>query len=278
MKPTLLMVFDHSLYPHTTRLPFSPSYLLEQALSEYFDVKDKGDPKDFDLVFNSLPILREDKGGESMFKKGKKTFFWSSNSLERDYAEYFDISDHVFYSVPSHKDKFPKGKSSLLLHGVDAENYHYIPSEFKYDIGFLGSEVEAYRINLLNRLQNEFKLLRGQALGLGVPSAVLLSQCKLVLSIDDYHERKAGIEYRLFSHGNVRPILMHFNPDLLHIGFPHIHYIHYDGENELIEIAKYYLNHMDEAEEIGANMQKKLKEHHTYKNRAKQIFEVFQSL
>ncbi len=150
----------------------------------------------------------------------------------------------------------------------------------KYDIGFLGSETDSWRKNLLNELDKNFKLLRATfgRFKLGEESARALSRCRIVLSIKDaYRSQNRGIEHRLFSFGNVRPIAVHYNSDYDVIGKPDVDFIPYENESSLIEKVKYYLEHQEELEEIGDNLKGKLKKY-TLSVFAKRVYDDFLNL
>lgn len=278
-KPSLLINYDYQLYPHTERREFAPPYLLQQALSAFFDVyeRDQIDYKQADVVFNTLPIVSHGGAGQDLFLTGKITFWWDLTPLEKIWTENFDSSDYVFYTVPSYASKYPKEKSEVMLPAIDDKHYFRISCDMVYDVGFLGSEVVAWRINLLNELQKDFSVLRGQT-GLGIPSSTLLSQCKMVLSIDDYHEKKAGVEQRTFTFGNIRPILVPYNPDYELVGRPFYHYLPYQNVEELKKRISYYLMHAYDRESIGRNMLRRLALAHTYAKRAKQVFNAYKRI
>jgi len=268
-KPKMIFNYDYDLPPFPERRENSVPFLLQQACGEYFDVYERGEipREEADVIFNTLPLPHNG------FLEGKVTMYWDTVPLEKIWKEYFDRSQAIFYVVPSYQSFYPRDKSHLLLPAIN-ENYRYFPSDFAYDVGFLGSEVEAWRINLLDELEKHFKLLRG-ATEIGVPSAKLLSKCRLVLSVQDYHEKKVGIEYRLFTFGNVRPILVHFNLDYKHVGEPYVHYIPYSNKDDIIGQIDYYLKRKKKRETVGENLKKRLAQHHTYEKRAKKVYDVF---
>ena len=275
MKPSLLVCYDYEMIPWQIRVPFSMTYLMHQALKEYFNVYKIGEKNEneVDFVFNMLPM-----GKDSMFfRKGKKTLFWNPTPLEGLCPSESNSSDVVL--VASHELAKKLGEKGRVLHqGV---NPHYVPHDEEqiYDVVFLGSEIEGYRIDLLNRIDEQFNLRRGSADGLGGPSAQELSKGKLVLSIEDYYSQAAGIEHRFWTFGNVRPILMQRNYDFQDAGFIEgEHFIGYDGIEECLEKIDYYLGHMDEAEKMHKNLREEFKKNHTYGHRAKEVYEICKQL
>lgn len=257
----LLMNYDYKNVSHPERVPFTSGHLLEEALKEYFDVVREGEA---DIVFNTVPYHPTHP-----FIKGPITFIYDNDSLHHNEADW------IYYSTEK-KLRFPN--SSLLLDAT-IPDYKYYKSEFKYDVGFLGRQLVRERLKVLELLDPHFKMLNG-SIELGKPSAKLLSQCKLLLIIDDYNEMGMNmnwIDRRIFTFGNIRPLLIPFNIDYLLIGTPEVDYITYTNHDELIEKARYYLNHMDKAEKIGQNLQVKLKEH-SYHARAKEIYDKFNSI
>lgn len=272
-KPNLLMIYDYEMPPHQIRIAHSSAFLLEQALKEYFNVFriNEISPQEVDLVFNTLPITTKGGAGEDIFTRGKMTAFWTPSPLEGIGEQYFKDCDIIFHAIPSWHVKHPK-ESVILLDATDPM-YHEYPVEKKYDIGFLGSEIEATRINLLNKIDEKYNLLRG-SMSLGTESAKALSACKLVLSIQDWDWHNAGIERRIFTFGNVRPILIRDNKDYRYIGEPYIDYIPYKSDEECLHQINYYLEHSEEAEKIGNNLKEKLKSH-TFADRAKTIHNTY---
>lgn len=272
-KPKLLMVYDYEMPPHEKRVKHSSPYLLEQALRAYFDVYRVGEiePLQADLAFNTLPIYTRGGAGYDMFTPGKLTTFWTTSPLEGICKEYFEYCDFTFYSIPSWKNEFPEG-SVLLLDAGDPEYKEY-PSEKLWDVGFLGSEIEATRVNLLNKIGEEFNLLRG-GIDLGEKSARALSQCSIVLSIQDWHHHGAGLERRIFTFGNVRPILVRYNRDYDYVGERYHDYIPYGSDEDCLKQIKIALQNMDITEEIGKNMKETLKKH-TWDDRAKTVYNTY---
>ena len=273
MKPSMLVVYDYEMSPWQGRIKYSVPFLMKEALKEFFDVYtlDEKNENEVDCVFNTLPMGQDDQ----FFRIGKITMFWNLCPLENGLYREAEKSDIVFCAAPSFTPRYG-GKGITLLHGVNPY-YNYIPSEFEYDVVFLGSEIEASRINFLNELGKHCKLLRGQTT-LGEESSKLLSKGRLVLSIEDYKDREMGIEHRFFTFGNVRPILMFNTRDFQMAGFKEgEHYIGYEYVEDCIKKIDYYLKHMEEAEQIGRNLQKLFTEKHTYHDKAKAVYEAYLS-
>lgn len=279
MKPSLLFNYDYAMTPYSHRQPWSPAFQLQEALREYFDVyrRDEINLSSADFVFNAPPIVAEGGQGIDLFLKGKKTAWWDVLPLEHIDRQYFDRCDVVFYNTPSFADEYPQNKRVLLMEAVDTWGYYRQPATLDYDLGFLGSEVVGYRIDLLNLLSKKYKMLRGQ-MEMGPISSRELSRCKLVLSIQDYWEKNAYIERRTFTFGNVRPILIHMNRDYMSVGDPYLDYIPYTDEASLISQIDYYLANDKEREQIGNNMILNLKENHTNQIRAKTVYQAFCTL
>jgi hypothetical protein len=271
MKPSMLVVYDYEMSPWQERIKYSMPFLMKEALKEFFDVYTLAEKREneVDCVFNTLPMGKDNQ----FFRIGKVTMFWNSIPLEGEFYSEAEKSDIIFCASPSFTPKYGD-KGVTLMQGVNP-HYNYVPSEFEYDIGFLGSEIEASRIDFLNKLSEHFKLLRGST-ELGARSSELLSKCKLVLSIEDYYEREMGIEHRFFTFGNIRPILMFNTRDFKKMGFKEgEHYIGYSNVESCIDKVNYYLKHMEKAEQIGQNLQKLFAEKHTYHDRAKKVYETY---
>ncbi len=271
IKPSMLVVYDYEMPPWQERIKYSMPFLMVEALKEYFDVytlKEKNETE-VDCVFNTLPLGKEQR----FFRKGKFTMFWNCVPLEGPLYEQTDKCDLVFCAVPAMTSRYGD-RGITLLQGVNPY-YNYVPCEFEYDVGFLGSEREASRINMLNELEKHCKLLRGSTT-LGEETSKLLSKARLVLSIEDYFDREIGIEHRFFTFGNIRPILMFHTLDFERVGFKEgVHYIGYHGTPDLLLKVDYYLVHMDEAEQIGKNLQTLFAEKHTYHDRAKKVYDAY---
>ena len=275
-KPTMVYNYDYPMEPFPERIPYSSAYQLEQSLKKHFNVYHRGEIENPDFAFNTLPKADQPFGADLV--EGKVTSFWTTSPLEGIYKEYHDRCTVNFYSAPSLKDKFPPN-SELLLDFLDP-HYQFHPCQFEYDVGFLGNEygVAAHRIDFLAGLEKHFKVLRGAAASLGEESAKLLSKCKLVISIQDYHDQGFGIERRIYTFGNVRPIMVHYNDDYNAVGKPFTHYIPYGSLEEAIELIKEYTGDIDKVtkrEEIGQNLKDKLKSEHTVEHRAKQIYDTY---
>jgi len=283
-KPKMLYVYDYEQYPYAERVPYSVSSLLENSLGAYFEMFHLGEiePLKADVVFNTLPMISRGGTGIDLFIKGKITMFYNTVPLEwpaskKEVDQWSDQCDIVFVAsdieVPTYGDK-----GRVLYSGVNPY-YRYLPNVANYDIGFLGSEVVDYRINFLNEIERTFKLFRGAVpTGLGVPSARMLSKCRLVMSVEDYYEQDKGIEHRFWTFGNVRPILMYDSRDLSKNFREGVHYIGYRSNEEFMEKAKYYLANMHEADEIGDNLIREFREKHTFFHRAEKIYDEYKKL
>lgn len=254
----LMINYDYKNSSHPERVPFTSGYLLEQALGKYFEITHD----EAELVFNMVPL-----NPSHPFVKGEVTFIYDNES------KFNEEADWVYYST---EKKLDLPNSSLLMDATIPE-YRYYPTEFRYEVGFLGRQYVRERAKVIDILDRNFRILNG-AMELGEPSARKLSECKLLIIIDDYNEMGMNMDWidrRIFTFGNIRPILVPFNKDYLMIGKPNEDYIAYHNHDEMVEKIRHYLSHMGEAERIGNNLKEKLKAH-TYDERAKQIRDKYE--
>jgi len=276
VKPKLLMIYDYEMPPHQKRVKHSSPYLLEQALKEYFDMYRVGEiePMQADMVLNTPPLKTLGGMGNDLFALGPITGYWTTSPLEGIGEEYFKDCDILFNAIPSWEHKLPKGKAVTLLDAVDPA-YHEYEDTFDFEVGFLGSEIEGTRIDLLNRIAERFSLLRGHT-DLGERSARALSRCKIVLSIQDWNWHGAGIERRFFTFGNIRPILIHNTPDFALAGFQEdVHYLGYNSPDECLEKIAEYLRVPGTLEMVGNQLKRKLRAEHMFSNRAKTVYDAY---
>jgi glycosyltransferase involved in cell wall biosynthesis len=222
-------------------------------------------------------------------KDGGKTIYVASDThLGQDYrfkkAEEFD---YVFFNQ---KDAFRKynltheNKSHWLPHAAEPQAYPNIEIIKKYDVGFVGhvQESENYngitRIEALDRLFKEFPNFYYGSRHPAFPNKNLFedaakrfSESKIVFNISI----KDDINMRVFETLSTGSFLLtNWIPSLGELFDDGKHLVTYRTLDEMVEKAKYYLEHDEEREKIAKAGYEEFIKKHTYKHRVEKILEI----
>ncbi len=210
-------------------------------------------------------------GKEYRFKKAKEfdyVFFNQKNALE----EYVK-------SKPLNKDS-----AYWLPHAFEPDVYKQFNIMKKYDVCFIGfcQEQKNYngfsRVDALDRLFKEFpSFYFGQmsplnrAMNVFEDAALKYCKSKIVFNIS----AKQDINMRIFEVlGTGSFLLTNWIPTLSELFEDNKHLVTYKTLDEMVEKAKYYLEHDDEREKIAEAGYNEAINKHTYAHRLNKILEI----
>lgn len=170
------------------------------------------------------------------------------------------------------EDYKKEGISNVIFmpHAVEPNAYPRIPSIKKYDICFIGHISTPNRIEFLDRAFKEFpNFWYGQRRF--EEAAEKYCQSKIVLN----HSIKDDINMRTFEVMATGSFLLTTDIPTLHDLFTDgVHCVMYKNYDDMVDKAKYYLEHDEERERIAkAGMEETLSKH-TFKNRVTQVLEA----
>jgi len=147
-----------------------------------------------------------------------------------------------------------------------------------YDIAFAGTMARVAKYGKRNRW---IKALRKYAKVLIRSGVTQLEFCKVYdRGLLGFHmsqfmsegKKSQGTAYRIFEVGGVgRALLADPSPAIEKLFEDSVHYISYRSWRELIEKVQYFLEHRDEAVQIGANLRREILRAHTYEQRGRRL-------
>ncbi len=202
--------------------------------------------------------------------EGAKYFFWDTDSFIHDpLPNAARTYDKMFIAgAPEDLGKYPPG-TVFLPHAHDPEFHkpHNVKKEF--DIVMIGcmSNIYEERMRLVNSLRQRFTVLE-ETRDPGHDYAKALSIGKLIFN------RSLGeqnIPMRFFEGMAIGTLLHNDTGNLDEFATPHVNFIPYKDERDMLIQAEYYLSHDDEREEIARASREHALNNHTYKHRAEEM-------
>ncbi len=222
-------------------------------------------------------------------KDGGKTIYIASDThLGKEYrfkkAEKFD---YVFFNQKDAVEgynKTHKNKSVWLPHAAEPKAYPNISIIKKYDVGFVGhvQETANYngfsRIDALDRLFREFPNFYYGSRHPGYPeknlfedAAKKFSMSKVVFNISI----KDDMNMRCFETLSTSSFLLtNWIPTLGDLFEDGKHLVTYKTLDEMVEKARYYIEHDDEREKIAKAGYDEFISKHTYKHRIEKVLDI----
>lgn len=239
----------------------SSSWYLTKAFSEL----------GHDIVTENADLVVEIDGMPHVGKQeGAKYFFWDTDSFLHDPLKTAqDTYDKMFIAgAPEDLAKYPPG-TVFLPHAFDPEFHKPHDEEKEFDIVMIGSMTNIYseRMRLVNSLRQRFTVLE-ETRNPGHEYAKALSRGKLIFN------RSLGeqnIPMRFFEGMAIGTLLHNDTGNLDEFATPHVHFIPYRDERDMLIQAEYYLSHDDEREEIARASREHALSKHTYKHRAEEM-------
>lgn len=261
----VLINYDYRYYPFTTA-----SYL-EMALKvfpgvEVFRIGENRVPC-ADLIINVEPCQM------IVAYPGRKSVFWEiDNHIQqgRSVDKYGEV-DHVFITQKAFLPLYPAGKTTLLPLAADPEKHRLFEDEpVIYDVGFLGNDTYPRRRFLLDRIGEQFKLLRGTSEP-GEAYSRQLSRCRLLFNCS----MDRDLNMRFFESLSVgRLLLSDVVPGQDDLFVSGRHYVAYTDWPDLQKKIVYYLNREREREKIARTGRNYVNAKHTYQDRLETILKT----
>ena len=180
--------------------------------------------------------------------------------------------DHVFVNQKVAVGEFAKDgvTASWLPHAVEPKAYPNAPVAIKkYDIGFVGYATFEKRADMLDRMFAAFpNFYFGQALF--EDCAEIYRKSKIVFNTAATED----LNMRCFEATATGSFLLTEKIPMDGMFEDGVHLVMYDGMDDAIEKARYYLEHDDEREKIAKAGMAHTLATHTYRNRIETMLEV----
>jgi len=204
---------------------------------------------------------------------GKPSVYWEiDNHIHRgaDVDKYQRVS-HLFVAQKFYLPFYPENKTTWLPLAADPEKHFLFPYQpLKYDVGFLGNDTYPRRRDLLDRIGQNYKLLRGTSQP-GEPYSRLLSRCRLLFNCSMDND----VNMRVFEAISIGRLLLTDKvegQDELFVDGEH--YISFSDWPDLDGKIKMYLENETEREKIAKAGAAWIRANHTYGHRLDKILEV----
>lgn len=218
---------------------------------------------------------------------GKTIYVGSDTHLGKEYrfkkAEKFD---YVFFNQKDAVEEYNKtheNKAVWIPHAAEPKAYPKIEIIKKYDVGFVGhvQDVKNFngftRTDALDRLFKEFPNFYYSSRHPAFPDKNLFedaarkfSLSKIVFNISI----KDDINMRVFEALSTGSFLLtNWIPTIDHLFIDGKNLVTYKTLDEMVDKAKYYLNHEKEREKIAESGYEAFMKNHTYKHRVERILE-----
>jgi len=213
--------------------------------------------------------------------------YWTCHSpeLAHNAETMAKESDVMFVGTKEYVETFKKWnpRTYHLLPAFDPKVYYPISMEEKYDIGFCGGVLQDRR-RLLDMLEKEgFTVLKHEG---GSMRNYLSHMISFKEVRELYHQSRLAFN---FSHHHGCPLNMRIfetlgmgrclltskylsEPDTTFQDKKHL--VIYHSDSELVDLARYYLDHEEERKEIGRIGREEVLKKHTWEIRARFILEV----
>lgn len=219
---------------------------------------------------------------------GKTIYIGSDTHLGKEYrfkkAEKFD---YVFFNQKDAVDEYNKtheNKAVWLPHAAEPKAYPKIEIIKKYDVGFIGhiQKTKNYngftRVDALDRLFKEFPNFYYGSRHPGFPeknlfedAAKKFSLSKVVFNISI----KDDINMRVFETLSTGSFLLtNWIPTLEDLFEDGKHLVTYKTLDEMVEKARYYLDHDEEREAIAKAGHEEFVDKHSYRHRVEKILSL----
>jgi hypothetical protein len=231
--------------------------------------------KDYDVVF-VMENYDQQQWLPDFSKVNKLKVFWSIDS-------HCVLGQHVFFSKISKFDIHLNSTEGYLKHFArHSPRCVWFPNAYPDDLidhrpqvqkvhnlGFCGSMISD-RVKWLDAISQHIPVHR-DVFVIGDAMVDALNSYKIGLNktlADD-------VNYRVFETVGAKTLLLsNLVPTIDQLLTPDKHFISYDSLQDLVDKAKYYLEHSDKALEIAEAGYNHVRVHHTYYERTKQLLTV----
>lgn len=240
------------------------------------------------LQYAGIPFLIDngEKIKEIIGTNGKIGFWFVDLADEiHENAILGEYISHLFLSnngqLVEYKNKWKLEHACFMPQGCYLSDEFKINKIFKQDIVFLGRrQREDIRYNERNLLLDSFKKTVGltefdQTINLN-ETIELYKETKIILGSSWRNDIDLYSSDRIFNVlGAGGFYLCSYFPGIERLFENHRHLVWFKTQEEGLELARYYLSHNDKREKIAYNGYMLVKEKHTYKERVKNIFDIF---
>lgn len=264
----ILLNYQYQHYPFTTASYF------EMAIKESKDHElfrnDSYNPEDIDLVINVEPVddIIKIDGVPSVY------YEIDNHVIRGADRHFYDKVDLILLAQNNFKSFYEDYKTAYLPLACWPKLHKRYPEEEQiYDIGLLGNDTYPYRKMLLEMLEKEFKVLRGQA-DPGEPYSRKLNQCKMLFNCSMDKDVNMRF-YEAISCG--RLLLTDHLEAQDDIAIEGVHYVAFKDQYDLIEKVRYYLEHEGERGNIAKQGMEHIQENHNYNIRLDELLEIIKN-
>lgn len=232
----------------------------------------------FLMLKETLPLLRFME--DDLKRLGIKTIFWYCDPDDPWEMDLSGVLDCMFLSNAGQLQDYKKAlnidRAYFMTQAISPYVMYKMDVPEVFDIAFLGAvskvSLHSTRKIALQRLCDEFNVSMRNNIRNNVTE--FYSESKMVFGCSNFN-------YDLYT-SNRFWVVLGCGAVYLTAKFPGIerlvrnkeHVLWYESFDEMMDIARYYLQHDDERKKIGQNAAKLAREKHTYAHRLQNIFDI----
>jgi len=204
---------------------------------------------------------------------GKKSAYWEiDNHIHQanDVHKYY-LVDFLFVAQKHFLPLYPANKTYWVPLAADPEKHKlYSREKIQYDVGFLGNDTYPKRRELLEKINQKYKLLWSTSES-GEQYSRMLSRCKILFN----YAMDRDMNMRFFEAMSIGRMLLSDKvdgqDDLFVDGK---HYVSFKDWEDLDQKIEYYLKHQLEREKIAKDGAFYTHSFHTYADRVNKMLEI----
>jgi len=274
----VLITFDDRVRQDSTAIYFYHAFCkIADVVRAYNEELPSIDGSNFDLCIKIDDGLLSHRFPKKFSEVTKTAYYCIDSHLDlknrMELAEEGNIEYIFTAQKPASQQKWHTDKVKWVPLGCDP-NFHMVKGKRTklYDVGFVGNVNPHWQMCRLERLDKLFKAFPNYYFGAVFfkDMAEKFSECKIVFNssvLDDinmrHFESMASGSMLLTNKLNWQGM---FTPDK--------HFVEYDGDEDMIRKAKYYIDHEVERERIANHGQMEVLSKHKYIDRVEEIIKT----
>ncbi len=231
-----------------------------------------------------LPLIQWMKDDIIKYRKsGGKVIYWFCDFKKPKQQDFSKLIDFVFITnagqIEEYKKAYRVKNVFYMPQAVLPEFMHYLPLKEKYDIAFAGNifkGVHENRYKLLKILRDKFKVTASNKVRNRISNFYSESRLVFGANQDDVTPYLYTSNRFFVAIGCGACYFFEYFPGAEKLVENHNQAVWFKNEQEMVELASYYLEHEEERMTIRKNAQKLAHQKHSYYVRVKNIFDIIQ--
>lgn len=213
-------------------------------------------------------------------RRGGKVIYWYCDLREPRPRDLGGLIDVIFITSAGQIDAYRRAygvrEVYYMPQACTPAFMHRLPLEEIYDLGLTSSLVPAFhgrRVELLEKLREKYQVAVRHEVRNTVSN--FYSKCRLVLGFNAHKTELYYTSNRFYvALGCGAVYLCEWFPGIERLAENGRHLVWFKGEEELFDLAGYYLSHPGEREEIRRQAQELAHARHTYVHRIRNMLDI----